>query len=178
MPRRTAAAKPRSCSARWATRSPTNGGSERNVRDPGIAVAPRHPIVDRRLIELPHHGAALAARIRAPEGTFWFCSAAPSSWLPDQEGQREDDVIALDAALAEIAEGDELPPILASDFNATPDSASIRFLCGLQSLHGHSTAAARPKAARWPPASSSSASVGWCPRCFRRANVSSGRPVR
>jgi endonuclease/exonuclease/phosphatase family metal-dependent hydrolase len=111
-----------------------------NVGDPGIAVASRHPIVDRRLIELPHHGAAVAARIRAPEGTFWFCSAAPSGWLPDQEGQREDDVIALDAALTEIAEGDELPPILAGDFNATPDSASIRFLCGLQSLHGHSTA--------------------------------------
>ncbi|MDG4825767.1 endonuclease/exonuclease/phosphatase family protein [Asanoa sp. WMMD1127] len=111
-----------------------------NVGDPGIAVASRHPIVDRRLIELPHGGAAVATRIQAPEGTFWFCSAAPSAWLPGQEGQREDDVLALDEALTGIAAGDDLPPILAGDFNATPDSAGIRFLCGLQSLRGRDTA--------------------------------------
>jgi endonuclease/exonuclease/phosphatase family metal-dependent hydrolase len=111
-----------------------------NVGDPGIAVASRHPILDRRLIELPHGGVALATRVQAPEGTFWFCCASATAWLPGQEAQREDDAIALDAALTEIAEGDDLPPILAGDFNATPDSAGIRYLTGLQSLQGRSTA--------------------------------------
>ena len=32
----------------------------------------------------------------------------------------------------------ELPTIIAGDFNAAPDAASIRFLSGLQSLNGHS----------------------------------------
>jgi endonuclease/exonuclease/phosphatase family metal-dependent hydrolase len=33
------------------------------VADPGIAVASRYPVADRRLIELPHGGAAVAARL-------------------------------------------------------------------------------------------------------------------
>ena len=32
-----------------------------------------------------------------------------------------------------------LPPVLAGDFNADPDSAEVRFLCGLGSLDGRST---------------------------------------
>lgn len=103
-------------------------------------MASRHAIVDRRVIELPHGGAAVATRIQAPESTFWFCSASATAWLPGQEDRREDDVVALDAALTGIADGDDLPPVLAGDFNATPDSAGIRFLTGLQSLRGRSTA--------------------------------------
>jgi endonuclease/exonuclease/phosphatase family metal-dependent hydrolase len=110
-----------------------------NVADPGIAVASRHPITDRRLIELPHGGAAIAARIQTSDGGFWFSSAVPMPGWPGMEGQREDEAVALDGSLAELAAGDDLPPILAGDFDATPDSASIRFLTGLQSLHGHST---------------------------------------
>jgi endonuclease/exonuclease/phosphatase family metal-dependent hydrolase len=111
-----------------------------NVGDPGIAVASRYPIVDRKLIELPHGGPGLAARIEYAGERFWFCSAVPMSIWPHQEGDREDEAVALDAALTELADGDEIPPILAGDFDATPDAASIRFLTGLQSLHGRSTA--------------------------------------
>jgi len=32
-----------------------------------------------------------------------------------------------------------VPPLLAGDFDATPDNSSIRFLTGLQSLEGVST---------------------------------------
>jgi endonuclease/exonuclease/phosphatase family metal-dependent hydrolase len=109
-----------------------------NVADPGIAVASRHPVIRRRLIDMPHGGAALAARIQAPAGAFWFCSAVPMPGWPGMEGQREDEAVALDTALAQIAAGDDLPPVLAGDFDATPDSASMRFLTGLQSLQGHS----------------------------------------
>jgi endonuclease/exonuclease/phosphatase family metal-dependent hydrolase len=108
--------------------------------DPGIAVASRLPINDRHLIELPHGGAALAARVNVGDAGFWFCCAVPMPGWPHQEGQREDEVVALDTALTELADGDELPPVLAGDFDATPEAASIRFLTGLQSLHGRSTA--------------------------------------
>ncbi|MCU1613906.1 MAG: putative secreted protein [Frankiales bacterium] len=111
-----------------------------NRADPGIAVASRHPIRARRLIELPHGGAAVAARIDSGGDPFWFCSAVPMPIWPHQEGGREDEVVALDAALTELADGDALPPILAGDFDATPDAASVRFLTGLQSLQGRSTA--------------------------------------
>lgn len=110
-----------------------------NVADPGIAVASRHPITDRRLIELPHGGAGIATRIQVSDRAFWFCSAVPMPGWPGMEGQREDEAVALDAALADLAAGDDLPPILAGDFDATPDSASMRFLTGLQSLQGRST---------------------------------------
>jgi endonuclease/exonuclease/phosphatase family metal-dependent hydrolase len=110
-----------------------------NVADPGIAVASRHPIAERRLIELPHGGAAVAARIQTGDGSFWFCSAVPMPGWPGMEGQREDEAVALDAALTDLAEGDDLPPILAGDFDATPEAASIRFLAGQQSLQGRST---------------------------------------
>jgi endonuclease/exonuclease/phosphatase family metal-dependent hydrolase len=111
-----------------------------NRADPGIAVASRHPIRGQRLIELPHGGAAVAARIDSGGDPFWFCSAVPMPIWPHQEGGREDEVVALDAALTELAAGDALPPILAGDFDATPDAASVRFLTGLQSLQGRSTA--------------------------------------
>jgi endonuclease/exonuclease/phosphatase family metal-dependent hydrolase len=111
-----------------------------NRADPGIAVASRHPIRDRRLLELPHGGAGVAARIAAAGEEFWFCSAVPMPGWPHQEGGREDEVVVLDAALAELAAGDTIPPILAGDFDATPEAASIRFLTGLQSLQGRSTA--------------------------------------
>jgi endonuclease/exonuclease/phosphatase family metal-dependent hydrolase len=61
------------------------------------------------------------------------------SWKPGREIEREAEAVALDDGLASLAEGDPYPPILAGDFDATPDAASIRFLTGLQSLHGRST---------------------------------------
>jgi endonuclease/exonuclease/phosphatase family metal-dependent hydrolase len=108
--------------------------------DPGIAVASRRPIRDRRLVELPHGGVALAVRLEADGERFWFCNAVPMRPWPGQEGQREAEVLALDEALTALAAGDERPPLLAGDFDAPPDAASIRFLSGLQSLHGRDTA--------------------------------------
>jgi len=107
--------------------------------DPGIAVATRHPVRDRRVLDLPHGGVGLAVRVSAGGAEFWFCSATTSSGWPHQEALREDVVVALDAALTELAAGDDRPPIIAGDFDATPENASIRFLTGKQSLQGRST---------------------------------------
>jgi endonuclease/exonuclease/phosphatase family metal-dependent hydrolase len=107
--------------------------------DPGIAVATRHPVRDRRVLELPHGGVALAVRVAVGGTEFWFCSATASHGWPHQEVLREDAVVALDEGLAELAAGDDVPPVLAGDFDATPENASIRFLTGKQSLRGRST---------------------------------------
>ena len=109
------------------------------VGDPGLAVLSRYPVLDHTLINLPHGGPCLAARVEAPSGPWWFCSTMPMGCWPHQEVQREDEVVALDRAIADLAEGDELPPIVAGDFDAAPDAASIRFLTGKQSLQGRST---------------------------------------
>src|SRR3954453_3744318 len=107
--------------------------------DPGIAVATRHPVRDPRALRPPHGGGCRAVRVAVGGAEFWFCSATTSSGWPHQEALREDAVVALDAAITELADGDERPPILAGDFDATPDHASIRFLTGRQSLQGRST---------------------------------------
>lgn len=110
-----------------------------NKATPGIAIAATLPIIERQLIELPHGGAALAVRVNSVSGPLWFCCAKPMPWLPGHEAAREDEVVALDAELTKLALHDAIPPILAGDFDATPDSASMRFLAGLQSLNGRST---------------------------------------
>ena len=53
---------------------------------------------------------------------------------------RELQCLAIDSLVAEHADpSSPLPPILAGDFNAEPDSTEIRFLSGLTSLDGRST---------------------------------------
>jgi endonuclease/exonuclease/phosphatase family metal-dependent hydrolase len=53
---------------------------------------------------------------------------------------RERQVQAIVATIASTADpGGSLPPILAGDFNAEPDSTEIRHLCGLASMGGTST---------------------------------------
>ena len=110
-----------------------------NRGDPGIAIVGRHPMGELEVKDLGHGGVAIASRVRIGDRQLWFCSAVPLGWWPNQEGQREDECVVLDEWLTELARGDDLPPILAGDFDATPDAASIRFLTGLQSLQGRST---------------------------------------
>jgi endonuclease/exonuclease/phosphatase family metal-dependent hydrolase len=107
--------------------------------DPGIAVASRLPLIGRHVLELPHGGVGLAVRVDTGGDDFWFCSASTGHGWPHQELLREDAVLALDERLTELARGDRRPPILAGDFDATPEHASIRLLTGKQSLHGRST---------------------------------------
>jgi endonuclease/exonuclease/phosphatase family metal-dependent hydrolase len=53
---------------------------------------------------------------------------------------RERQVLRLDEVVKAHADpGADLPPILAGDFNADPDSTEIRFLCGNASIDGRST---------------------------------------
>ncbi len=117
----------------WEGRSDEQGGA------PGLALASRHPILDRQLHQLGRDGWALAARIGLGQEALWFCTAVTMSWTLGHEAERERKVVELDRWLCELAANDSIPPVMAGDFDATPDTSSIRFLTGLQGLEGRST---------------------------------------
>ncbi|MBI2192076.1 MAG: endonuclease/exonuclease/phosphatase family protein [Planctomycetes bacterium] len=84
--------------------------------------------------------AALAVRVAAPEpaGPILFVNAKPS-WELDRELERELQAVAVARMIQRHADPRGFPTLLAGDFDATPDSASIRFWTGRQSLGGMST---------------------------------------
>jgi endonuclease/exonuclease/phosphatase family metal-dependent hydrolase len=80
--------------------------------------------------------ATLAVSVPIPgEGELLFVSAS-SSWRLDAEAARERQAVAL--ADLDARHRAALPTIIAGDFNATPEAASIRYLAGLQSIGGRS----------------------------------------
>jgi endonuclease/exonuclease/phosphatase family metal-dependent hydrolase len=78
----------------------------------------------------------LAATVAVPEAGELLFVATTSSWRLDAEAARERQVLAV--ADLDARHRTPLPSIIAGDFNAGPDAASIRFLSGLQSLSGRS----------------------------------------
>jgi endonuclease/exonuclease/phosphatase family metal-dependent hydrolase len=83
--------------------------------------------------------AAVAVRVAAPDpvGPMLFVCAKPS-WELNRERERELQAVALVGMIRRHARRAEFPTVIAGDFDATPDSASIRFLTGRQSLEGTS----------------------------------------
>jgi endonuclease/exonuclease/phosphatase family metal-dependent hydrolase len=79
---------------------------------------------------------SLAAVVTLPGAGDLLFIATTASWRLDAEFARERQVLALTDLDARHRR--ELPTIIAGDFNAGPDAASIRFLSGLQSLNGRS----------------------------------------
>lgn len=108
----------------------------------GTAVATRWPhevveVLDLRLAgvnDVPW--ATLAAVVKLPtEGELLFI-APTAAWRPSAEAVRERQAIAITDLDARHRR--DLPTIIAGDFNAGPEAASIRFLTGRQSLDGRS----------------------------------------
>ncbi|MFG1926958.1 endonuclease/exonuclease/phosphatase family protein [Cryptosporangium sp. NPDC048952] len=106
----------------------------------GTAVATRWP---HRILEVVDG--------RTPDGIYWYTLAVsielpdlgpvllltPTTfWKLDAEAWREQQMREL--AALDTHHRTKLPTIVAGDFNAVPETASIRFLTGLQSLDGHS----------------------------------------
>jgi endonuclease/exonuclease/phosphatase family metal-dependent hydrolase len=79
---------------------------------------------------------SLAAIIELPDESELLFIAATTAWRPAGEAARERQVVALTDLDARHRR--DLPTIIAGDFNAAPESASIRYLTGLQSLQGRS----------------------------------------
>jgi endonuclease/exonuclease/phosphatase family metal-dependent hydrolase len=110
------------------------------------AIASRWPIgtvreVDQQLTprtaDFP--ATTLIAEIDVPEpiGPLLFVNHLPS-WKPQLELERELQTVAAIRSIEAIVDRRPLHVVLAGDLDAVPDAASIRFLCGLQSLGGMS----------------------------------------
>jgi endonuclease/exonuclease/phosphatase family metal-dependent hydrolase len=115
--------------------TPWGGGDE------GLAILSRHPITSRRVHVLPHavpteKRLLVGITMDTPEGPVEAYTTHLNYRLTDG-GKREDQVVAIDAHIAES--GSEMPRVLMGDFNATPDSDEIRFLRGLHTSAGRRT---------------------------------------
>src|SRR4051812_46706252 len=115
--------------------TPWGGGDE------GLAILSRHPIVERRLHELPHavpteRRLLVGVAIATPAGQVDIWTTHLNYRLTDG-GKREDQIVAIDEIIG--AQPSEMPKILCGDFNATPDSDEIRFLRGLHTAAGRRT---------------------------------------
>jgi endonuclease/exonuclease/phosphatase family metal-dependent hydrolase len=80
--------------------------------------------------------ATLAAVIELPDVGPLLFIATTAAWRPEASAIRERQALALADLDARHRQG--LPTLIAGDFNAEPDDASIRFLTGAQSLNGRS----------------------------------------
>ncbi|MFF0739414.1 endonuclease/exonuclease/phosphatase family protein [Streptomyces sp. NPDC004111] len=109
----------------------------------GTALATRWPhriveVLDQRGADAPDvPWLTLAAHVPLPELGDVLFIAPTSSFRPDMEAQRERQSVALSDLAARHRTA--LPTVIAGDFNADPDAASIRYLTGRQSLAGRST---------------------------------------
>jgi endonuclease/exonuclease/phosphatase family metal-dependent hydrolase len=109
----------------------------------GTALATRWP---HRVVDVQEHRASadsevhwwtLAAAVDVPElGELLFVHPA-TPWRLDHAAAREQQLLA--AVELDERHRLRLPSIIAGDLNATPKSAGIRFLTGLQALGGRST---------------------------------------
>jgi endonuclease/exonuclease/phosphatase family metal-dependent hydrolase len=108
----------------------------------GCALATRAPhrvveALDLRGADAPDvPWATLAASVAAPGAGDLLFIAATTAWRLSAEAARERQVLALTDL--DARHRTRLPTIIAGDLNAAPDTASIRYLTGRQSLAGRS----------------------------------------
>jgi endonuclease/exonuclease/phosphatase family metal-dependent hydrolase len=108
----------------------------------GSALATRWPHRAVEALDLRVAGATdvpwatLAAVVQIPELGEMLFIAATAAWRPGAEAVREQQAIAISDLDARHRR--DLPTVIAGDFNAAPDAASIRYLTGRQSLGGRS----------------------------------------
>lgn len=108
----------------------------------GLAIIARG-FLDTRVLPLPHPRPAdarllLSAQVATDHEPVWVHTTHLHYRLADGVA-REDQVLAIDAAIAQLRTDTSPPQILCGDFNATPDSDEIRFLRGLTTLGGRRT---------------------------------------
>jgi endonuclease/exonuclease/phosphatase family metal-dependent hydrolase len=80
--------------------------------------------------------ATLATVVQIPQLGELLFIATTAAWRPGAEAAREQQAIAITDLDARHRR--DMPTIIAGDFNAAPDAASIRYLTGRQSLGGRS----------------------------------------
>jgi endonuclease/exonuclease/phosphatase family metal-dependent hydrolase len=108
----------------------------------GSALATRWPhrvveVLDHRpSADADVHWWTLVAVVDVPSLGESLFILPTTPWQLDQAGAREQQLVA--AVEADRRHRRTLPTVIAGDLNATPESAGIRFLSGLQSLDGQS----------------------------------------
>ncbi|HEX2090507.1 MAG TPA: endonuclease/exonuclease/phosphatase family protein [Actinomycetota bacterium] len=112
----------------------------------GASIASRWPIravheVDQSVTARTRGFAAttLVTDVAAPEpiGPLLFVNHVPN-WQLDFENERELQAVRAARAVEDLIRDREIHVVFAGDFTADPDSASVRFLTGRQSLQGMS----------------------------------------
>ena len=114
----------------------------------GACLASRWPIGKTDTLDLRDAGAvdlpwaaAVAVEIHGPEppfAPFLFVHHKPS-WQLHREYEREQQAVAAARFIERlVADRPDVPVVLAGDFDASPEAASIRFWTGQQSLAGMS----------------------------------------
>lgn len=104
----------------------------------GNAIASRWPhrveeVLDMRMPDAQDvPWATIAVAVDLPDLGEMLFIGATSAWRPNAEAARERQAIAV--ADLDARHRRDLPTVIAGDFNAGPDAASIRFLTGRQSL--------------------------------------------
>ena len=118
--------------------------AERDDQGSGVSIASRWPLDRVHEVDLsvtPRTSDSLSrtlvAEVRAPDpiGALVFAAANPS-WEMGRERERELQAVATARFLEQLASEREAHVVLAGDFDAVPEAASIRFLTGRQSLDG------------------------------------------
>jgi endonuclease/exonuclease/phosphatase family metal-dependent hydrolase len=108
----------------------------------GTAVATRWPHTTLEVLDMRVAGAAdvpwctLAVSVPVPDAGELLFIGTTAAWRLDAESVREQQAVALTDLDARHRR--TLPTVIAGDFNAAPDAASVRYLRGLQSLGGRS----------------------------------------
>jgi endonuclease/exonuclease/phosphatase family metal-dependent hydrolase len=117
-------------------------------RHHGVCIASRWPVVEVDDVDLhvtartgDYSCGTLVARVAAPEpfGSVLLVNHGPS-WAWSAELEREKQAVAAARAVADIIADRPAHVVVGGDFNATPDTASMRFWTGRRSLEGTSVA--------------------------------------
>jgi len=117
-------------------------------RHHGASVASRWPILEVHEVDLhltsrtgDYSVGTVIAELQAPDplGRLLVASHGPS-WAWWAEAERELQALAVVRRIEELVAGDPAHVVVGGDFNAAPDTSSMRFWTGRQSLDGRSTA--------------------------------------
>lgn len=114
----------------------------------GDTIASRWPITAVRELEVPRREQPPAAPLSstllaevdvpAPIGALLLLANHASAFELDREAEREHQAVTIAGILEHEAATRQAHVIVAGDLNAHPDTASIRYWTGAQSLHGTS----------------------------------------
>lgn len=119
---------------------------EKHGMKSGVAILTSWPVIEAGDGRAPLDGEAgynsCYAVLESPAGRPVIVFSIHGAWGGHRENVREQKFISINAHAAELEEkyADRDPiTVIAGDFNTRPDSSSMRFMRGLQSLHGQST---------------------------------------